>query len=343
MKQKKHSTMPLFSFQVKEGQPYELHLQNSAVWFGSATLVKGEKLTLSVAQKTKKPINIACLNATWGTRNVKLNHKLDSESVVFEGKGNGVVELVCEKQDFCDVDSAEEEEEEEEEVCEECPTLVPVAKKQKRGPVEEKTPERPAKKQKIDPETEKKQRQEQLRAVEAAKRKKAEEERKLKQQEEEQREEQEKKRQLAEKAKKEAEEQRRIAELKRKEEQKNKQEQEQEKKQQKGVIKKTLPCGVQMEIYKQGSGGVAKVGRNVRVQYEGRLASNGKRFDKGAINFRLGLGEVIKGWDEGVKGMMVGEKRKLMIPPRLAYGAQGAPPDIPRNATLIFDVCLLKA
>ena len=144
--------------------------------------------------------------------------------------------------------SSEEEEEEEIEE-EECPSLVPVAKTQKRAnSTVEKTPERPTKKQKIDPETEKKQRQEQLRAVEAAKRKKIEEERKLKEAEEQKKREEEKKRQLAEKAKKEAEEQRRIAEQKRKEEQKNKQKQEQEKKKQTGVIKKTLPCGVQMEI-----------------------------------------------------------------------------------------------
>lgn len=55
-----------------------------------------------------------------------------------------------------------------------------------------------------------------------------------------------------------------------------------------------------------------------------------------------GTGEVIKGWDRGVAGMRVGDKRRLTVPPQMAYGAQGAPPDIPRNATLKFDVELVN-
>ena len=59
------------------------------------------------------------------------------------------------------------------------------------------------------------------------------------------------------------------------------------------------------------------------MKYCGRLAKGGKQFDKGTIDFRLGAGDVIKGWDEGVKGMMKGEKRKLFIPSAMAYGRRG--------------------
>lgn len=83
-------------------------------------------------------------------------------------------------------------------------------------------------------------------------------------------------------------------------------------------------------------------GQSVQVRYEGRLAKNGKRFDKGSIRFRLGRGEVIKGWDLGVEGMRVGERRTLLIPPALGYGSRGAPPQIPPNAALTFDVELLR-
>jgi len=108
------------------------------------------------------------------------------------------------------------------------------------------------------------------------------------------------------------------------------------------VKRKTIGLGVQVEILKPGQGQMAKLGNRVIVSYEGRLASNGKRFDKGKIPFRLGMGEVIRGWDEGVKGMLVGECRKLLIPAHAAYGARGAPPSIPPNASLMFDVELLK-
>merc|ERR1712107_604627 len=88
----------------------------------------------------------------------------------------------------------------------------------------------------------------------------------------------------------------------------------------------------------------ATKGKNVHVKYAGRLAKNGKKFDSGTIPFKLGARQVIAGWDIGVEGMAVGEKRKLFIPAQMGYGARGAPPDIPRNADLIFDVelCGLK-
>lgn len=105
----------------------------------------------------------------------------------------------------------------------------------------------------------------------------------------------------------------------------------------------TLAGGLKYEVIKSSSHPqTACRGRNVQVKYEGRLASNGKRFDKGTIRFKLGAGEVIKGWDLGVDGMKVGERRKLLIPPQLGYGQSGAPPDIPRNAALVFEVELLK-
>jgi|SRR5271169_3887340 len=94
-----------------------------------------------------------------------------------------------------------------------------------------------------------------------------------------------------------------------------------------------------------GNGEVAKEGSRVRVHYTGWLTT-GKKFDSSVdagtpFDFRIGNGDVIKGWEEGVAGMRVGGKRQLHIPPALAYGAQGYPGAIPANATLIFDVQLL--
>ena len=99
-----------------------------------------------------------------------------------------------------------------------------------------------------------------------------------------------------------------------------------------------------------GKGKRALDGDTVSVKYVGVLFKNGKEFDaswKGGkgqtFQFPLGAGQVIPGWDEGVIGMKEGGRRKLIIPPDLAYGAQGFPPDIPPNAALIFDVDLVKA
>ena len=98
---------------------------------------------------------------------------------------------------------------------------------------------------------------------------------------------------------------------------------------------------------KEGDGPVAKSGQTVKVHYTGWLKSNGKKFDSSVdrgqpFEFKLGAGQVIKGWDEGVATMQVGGKRQLEIPSDLGYGAQGAGHGlIPPNATLIFDVELL--
>ncbi|KAK9806316.1 hypothetical protein WJX72_010102 [[Myrmecia] bisecta] len=95
----------------------------------------------------------------------------------------------------------------------------------------------------------------------------------------------------------------------------------------------------------QPDGKLAKPGKKVVVKYCGQL-QNGKVFDETKGNktftFRLGVGEVIKGWDKGVEGMRVGDKRKLSIPPQMGYGSTGVRGTIPPNATLLFDVELVN-
>jgi FKBP-type peptidyl-prolyl cis-trans isomerase len=108
----------------------------------------------------------------------------------------------------------------------------------------------------------------------------------------------------------------------------------------------TTPSGLQYWDIKVGTGAVAENGMRVVVHYTGWL-TNGKKFDSSVERyrpfvFRLGAGKVIKGWDEGVAGMKAGGKRQLRIPPELGYGSRGAPPDIPPDATLVFDVELLE-
>ncbi len=103
--------------------------------------------------------------------------------------------------------------------------------------------------------------------------------------------------------------------------------------------------GLQYWDIKIGLGPLAKAGDHVKVHYTGWLTT-GKKFDSSVgtnqpYAFTLGGGEVIKGWDEGIVGMKVGGKRQLRIPPELAYGEAGHPPQIPQNATLIFDVQLV--
>ncbi|CAH1182201.1 unnamed protein product [Phyllotreta striolata] len=110
--------------------------------------------------------------------------------------------------------------------------------------------------------------------------------------------------------------------------------------------KKILNNGLVIEDIKAGQGNPAKPGRIVTVYYEGRLKNNNKVFDatkqgKG-FSFKLGSGEVIKGWDVGLVGMKIGGKRRITCPPNMAYGAKGSPPAIPANATLVFEVELKK-
>ena len=107
----------------------------------------------------------------------------------------------------------------------------------------------------------------------------------------------------------------------------------------------TTPSGLRYTIISPGNGPAAEAGQTVSVHYSGRL-ENGQPFDssrqRAPFNFRLGAGRVIKGWDEGVAGMKVGEQRLLIIPPELGYGARGAGAAIPPNAVLHFDVELLE-
>jgi len=108
---------------------------------------------------------------------------------------------------------------------------------------------------------------------------------------------------------------------------------------------RVTPSGLRITDLEVGTGAEAIAGQSVTVNYRGSL-TNGKEFDssygRGPFSFRLGGGQVIKGWDEGVAGMKVGGKRKLVIPPDLGYGSRGAGGVIPPDATLLFEVELLK-
>jgi peptidylprolyl isomerase len=103
--------------------------------------------------------------------------------------------------------------------------------------------------------------------------------------------------------------------------------------------------GLRITDLEVGEGAEAVSGRTVAVNYRGTLV-NGREFDssygRGPFRFPLGAGRVIQGWDEGVAGMRVGGKRRLVIPPDLAYGSRGAGGVIPPDATLIFEVELLE-
>ena len=107
----------------------------------------------------------------------------------------------------------------------------------------------------------------------------------------------------------------------------------------------TTASGLKYSDEVVGSGASAQLGKSVTVHYTGTLA-NGTKFDSSLdrnqpLTFTIGAKNIISGWNEGIAGMKVGGKRKLIVPPNLGYGAAGNPPKIPPNATLFFDIELL--
>ncbi|CAG8574604.1 15120_t:CDS:2 [Acaulospora morrowiae] len=107
-----------------------------------------------------------------------------------------------------------------------------------------------------------------------------------------------------------------------------------------------LQIGIKHRVPEGQCNKKTKDGDSISVHYTGVLFDGGKEFDSSIprgepFTFTLGIGQVIKGWDKGLRGMCIGEKRKLIIPSHLAYGATGSPPVIPANAALVFEVELV--
>jgi peptidylprolyl isomerase len=131
----------------------------------------------------------------------------------------------------------------------------------------------------------------------------------------------------------------------------SKEEEKKESTQQEGIKMKRekTASGLEYEIIQEGSGNAPKKGQTITVHYTGWINENGKKgkkfdssVDRGMpFQFTIGIGQVIKGWDEGVMSMKVGEKRTLFIPSVLGYGSRGAGAVIKPNDDLIFDVELL--
>lgn len=113
-------------------------------------------------------------------------------------------------------------------------------------------------------------------------------------------------------------------------------------------FKKEFPSGLKYEVLSISKNirsdvpQIALSGSKVNIKYEGRLANTGKKFDSGNLSFTIGSGQVIPGFDQGVRGMIVTETRRVFIPSKLGYGARGCPPVIPKNADLVFEITLLS-
>ena len=109
------------------------------------------------------------------------------------------------------------------------------------------------------------------------------------------------------------------------------------------VLAPRVEESVEKTILTPGTGAEAAAGDTVSMAYVGTLLSDSSRFDAaGNFKFQLGIGEVIKGWDQGVAGMREGEKARLVVPPKLGYGKRGSGPEIPPDSTLVFEVTLKK-
>ena len=111
-----------------------------------------------------------------------------------------------------------------------------------------------------------------------------------------------------------------------------------------GVVETS--SGLEYEELECGEGEAAERGDSVTVHYTGTLEENGEEFDSSRggepFVFKIGSGDVISGWEEGVPGMRIGGVRKLTIPPELGYGESGYPPVIPPDATLVFEIELVE-
>ena len=113
------------------------------------------------------------------------------------------------------------------------------------------------------------------------------------------------------------------------------------------VSKGAPPTELEIKDLKEGDGDTAEAGDQISVHYVGVDAKTGKEFDSSyergePFTLQLGAGQVIPGWDQGLEGMKEGGRRQLIIPPDLAYGKQGQPPDIGPNATLVFVIDLVS-